>query len=414
MVDPWSGRDSVRRLSLADESVISIRAERKSGPSSSDSSKNSIHEQDNREAADPINQMSFAAQDVPPDKMHYFSDTNADEHSCKHQSPKSHQRDPDATPSRNPVDRRRVCSYYLRGCCAFGNGCRFWHPENPEQATFGKEENNNSKTQQTFKGRFVDWPLNQPPLVVPEAPAPPVTPKLEDKGDIFMGPGPLILVDEGGDWSPTAEVEFGFDANQQGIPSPPNQGFHHEPGGDQHQEEHQQQLEADDWWTSQTPSPVNEQEPEADVKQDITHLQPEEEEPEHELLREHSTTPMPPMPIMSMSTPTETSPSKSCESMRMSTTEASQQPKSLESVPAASALAYEELVDSLKLQLEKAEEERDRLKMENEEHQRNDGDGEMTTEEMRELYKLREDYARLQAHAIELMERIEISDKVRF
>ena len=99
--------------------------------------------------------------------------------------------------------------------------------------------------------------------------------------------------------------------------------------------------------------------------------------------------------------------------MRMSTTEASQQPKSLESVPALSALAYQELIDSLKLQLEKAEEERDRLKMEIEEHQ-SEEQGEMTTEEMRELYKLREDYARLQAHAIELMERIEISDKVRF
>ena len=64
---PMTKRDTDRRSSLA-ESVISIRAERKSGPSSSDSSKNSIPEQDpdTRDGTDSIFQARFGNEDDRP------------------------------------------------------------------------------------------------------------------------------------------------------------------------------------------------------------------------------------------------------------------------------------------------------------------------------------------------------------
>ena len=457
---PMTRRDTDRRSSLA-ESVISIRAERKSGPSSSsDSSKNSIHEQDpdTRDGTDSIFQARFGNEDDRPNDQTQDPGDDAEGHAREHHVSKCKDVDYDAVPDGNPIDRRPACSFYLRGNCAFGNRCRKWHPEQGDghdsifQARFNNQDdwpNNQPQPHEAsakpatpgfvgkgeiaavpavqgdghdsiFQARFGNednWPNNQPQPQPQrhEAFAQPATPGFVDKGEIAAVPA-VILVDEGGDWSPTAELDFGFDAYQQGIQRPLNQELQQtEPGSDQKQAEQEHKQEEDDWWKSPTPTPTNEQETEIDVNRDLTYPKPKEEEQEqqlqHELLQELST-PMPPMP-MSLSTPTETSPSKSYESMRMSTTETSPPPKSWESVPTPSDRAYQDLVDSLKLELGKAEEERDRFKKEYEDQHRKDYEV-MTRDNLRELYKLREDYAKLQMHSIELMEQAEACEKVQF
>ena len=434
MVEPRpKRRDTDRRSSLA-ESVISVRAERKSGPSSSDSSKNSIHDQDTRDGPDAVIQTTLGSQD---DNHTGGPRDDAERNATKRHVSKTKECDFDETSAigsgfnRNPIDERPTCSFYLRGNCAFGNRCRKWHPEQDDevqsffQPKFGNDQPKNQtlvpkdRPDSIFQARFGnqgDWQSNQ--TQPHEAPAPSATPGFADKGETAAVPA-MILVDEGGDWSPTEELDFGFDADQQDIRRSPNQELQHfEPGGHQQQEEqeHQHQREDDDWWKSRTPTPTpTEQETEIDASRDLTYPHPVEDEQklqlQHELLQDLST-PMPPMP-MSLSTPTETSPSKSYESMRMSTTETSPPPKSWESVNSPSDPTCQKLVDSLKLQLEKAVGERDRFKKAHEEQQ-NRKDEVMTTDSMRELYKLREDYAKLQMHSIELMERAEACDKVRF
>ena len=428
MEEPRPRRDTVRRPSLA-ESIISVRAERKSGPSSSDSSnsKNSAHDKDIRDGPDSVGQMRFGTQEGTPEPG-----DDADRHASQHDVSKHQDCHAKITSDRNPIDGRLACSYFLLGNCAFGNKCRKWHPEQVDgpqsdsifQARFDNQDdwsdNQNQDPRDTsepdaiFQPRFGDlgeWSDNH---AQPHgASLSPDAPEFVDKSELAVN-SPVILVDEGGEWSPTTELDFGFDADLQDAQRSLNQELQQtEHGKEQKQELQGHQQQEDEWWKSPTPTPPNEQETEIDVNRDLAHIQPEEEEQElrlqHELLRELST-PMPPMP-MTMPTPTETSPSKSYQSMRMSTTEASPPPKSLESVPTPSDRAYQELVDSLKLQLGRAEEERDRFKREYEEQHKKEHE-DMTRDNMRELYKLREDYAKLQMYSIELMERAEASEKV--